>query len=368
MKKNDNPIGTLFSRLKHFRRLTKKTGVHYVVDNASWSIRHDGESIIAPIQERVLDFSGFVIVDPRRLRGQIVHFGSIWLFAAHYKKLHKSNRIILTVFHGHPGLDENMEKAFTAVRQAIPEIEAVVVSNSIMRERMQKLEVPAEKIRLLPLGVDLQAFAPVSNDERNKCRKALGVPKDRLCIGSFQKDGEGWEEGDSPKLIKGPDVFLDAVEKLSKDHWIFVLLTGPARGYVKNGLDSIGVPYRHDRLENVSLLPPYYHCLDLYMVVSREEGGPKSVLESMASGTPLVTTRVGMAVDIAVDGENALVVDIEDAEGLARAASTILNDPGLAKRLTENAGKTVSSFDWPDIAMRYYDELYRPLLKPAPLS
>jgi glycosyltransferase involved in cell wall biosynthesis len=368
MQKSDNPVGRFFLGLKSFRGQSKEIGIHYVVDDAPWSIRHDGESIIGPIREQVPEFSGFITVDSRRLRGQVVHFGSLWLFAAHYKRLRKSNRIVLTVFHGHPGLDEDMEKAFATMNQAIPDIEVVVVSNSIMQDRMRKLGVPEVKIRLLPLGVDLRTFAPVSNDERMRRRKALGIPDDRLCIGSFQKDGGGWEEGNSPKLIKGPDVFLDAVEKLSKDHRIFVLLTGPARGYVKNGLDSIGVPYRHDRLENVSLLPPYYHCLDLYMVASREEGGPKSVLESMASGTPLVTTRVGMAADIAVDGENALVVDIEDADGLATAASTILNDPGLAKRLTEHAGKTVSSFDWSDIAMRYYDELYRPLLNPAPLS
>ena len=49
-------------------------------------------------------------------------------------------------------------------------------------------------------------------------------------------------DGVEPKLVKGPDVFLKGVAKLAVDHRLFVLLTGPARGYVKRGLDAIGVP------------------------------------------------------------------------------------------------------------------------------
>ena len=65
-------------------------------------------------------------------------------------------------------------------------------------------------------------------------------------VGSFQKDGVGWEEGLEPKLIKGPDVLLAAVERLrQRVPELWLLLTAPARGYVKEGLERIGVPYRH---------------------------------------------------------------------------------------------------------------------------
>jgi glycosyltransferase involved in cell wall biosynthesis len=60
-----------------------------------------------------------------------------------------------------------------------------------------------------------------------------------------------------------------------------------------------------------------YHALDAYLVSSRQEGGPKAVLEAMASGVPLVTTRVGQAMDLAQHGRNAYMVESEDIEGLS---------------------------------------------------
>lgn len=64
--------------------------------------------------------------------------------------------------------------------------------------------------------------------------------------------------------------------------------------------------------------------------------GPKSVLESMACGIPLVTTRVGQAQDIVRHGENAWMVDVEDAEGLAHwAAYAFRNRVGVARVVRE---------------------------------
>ena len=60
-----------------------------------------------------------------------------------------------------------------------------------------------------------------------------------------------------------------------------------------------------------------YHCLDLYIVASRQEGGPKAVLEAMVTGVPLVTTRVGQAMDLVKHGDNAWMTEVEDVEGLA---------------------------------------------------
>ena len=109
-----------------------------------------------------------------------------------------------------------------------------------------------------------------------------------MVIGSFQKDGKGWGEGNEPKLIKGPDV----------------LLTGPARGYVKTGLESLKIPCKHLYLQDYREIGKYYQALDAYLVTSREEGGPKGVLESMASGIPLISTRVGQAQDLVKQGIN----------------------------------------------------------------
>jgi glycosyltransferase involved in cell wall biosynthesis len=73
----------------------------------------------------------------------------------------------------------------------------------------------------------------------------------------------------------------------------------------------------HCYLKHYPEIASLYHCLDVYLIASREEGGPKSVLESMASGVPLVTTRVGQAQDLVAHSRNGWMVESGDVEGLA---------------------------------------------------
>ena len=102
-----------------------------------------------------------------------------------------------------------------------------------------------------------------------------------------------------------------------------VLLTGPARGYVKRGLTDAGIPFRHVYLKHASQLSRMFHALDVCLVTSRQEGGPKAVLESMASGIPLVTTRVGQAMDLVRNGENGFMVPVEDVDGLVHSVERV---------------------------------------------
>ncbi len=129
-----------------------------------------------------------------------------------------------------------------------------------------------------------------------------------------------------PKLIKGPDIFLRTIEFLKQQvRELFVLLSGPARGYVKAGLERLGVPYRHTFLKHYPDVEQLFQALDVYIIASRQEGGPKAVLEAMATGVPLVTTRVGQAMDLVRHGENGWMVEIDDAEGLAHWAEYVIS-------------------------------------------
>ena len=164
---------------------------------------------------------------------------------------------------------------------------------------------------LIPIPVDTTTFFPRSASVRNNIRASIGAPPSSFVIGSFQKDGIGWEDGLQPKRIKGPDLFLSALQRLKQrsSRQLFVLLTGPSRGYVKRGLEKLQIPYFHKYTSTPVELAPYYSALDVYLVSSRDEGGPKAVLESMASGIPLVSTRVGMAQDLIQNNINALISD-----------------------------------------------------------
>lgn len=294
-------------------------------------------------------------------RNQIVHFGSRDIFLPDaWKKVDPSNKIIFTWFHGDEGDEDPTNLAMIkALPEASKKADIVHTSCNISKENLLGWGVPQDKLVVVPLGIDLDIFRPVSLEQKVSIRKELGLPPDKIIIGSFQKDGAGWGEGLEPKWVKGPDIFITVIERLKTDYDIFVLLIGPARGYIKRELDRIGVPYKHFFLRNYREIPRYYNALDLYLVTSRAEGGPKAILESMATGVPLVSTRVGMAPDIVKDGDNGLLVEVEDEETLAEKAAKCIKDKHLVEQLVSNALNTVKNYSWQDIAREYYEKIYR---------
>ena len=123
-----------------------------------------------------------------------------------------------------------------------------------------------------------------------RIRKELGLHKDEIIIGSspIKSCWQGWSEGNIPKNIKGPDLFVKSVEIIARELPVVVLLTGPARGYVKSELKKRKIKFVHIFVNSYKEIASFYNALDLYIVSSREEGGPKAIVESMASGVPML--------------------------------------------------------------------------------
>jgi len=296
------------------------------------------------------------------LRRQILHFGYLYLFSnGGYARVHQSNKVAVTFYHGDRS-DPGFRSTIDVFLREICRVDKVVVPCLIMRNRLMEWGVPEEKVALIPIGVDLSVFSPRDAAQRTTVRKELGIPDGRFVIGSFQKDGVGWEEGLAPKWIKGPDTFLKVLELLSPSFPVTVLLTGPARGYMKQGLERLRLPYKHVHFKTPEEVAQCYHALDLYLVTSREEGGPKAVMESMASGVPLVSTRVGMAADLIRDGENGFVCEIEDIASLAARAHEVLSDAALGRRFATAGLVTATKYDYAVIGRRHVDAVYAPLL------
>ncbi|MEX2160729.1 MAG: glycosyltransferase family 4 protein [Anaerolineales bacterium] len=255
------------------------------------------------------------------------------------------------------------KEAFDKVLSSEAKFAKIHTASSIMQQRLLAWGVSAQRLVRIPLGVDLKAFIPATEQQKSERRRELGIPEKAFCIGSFHKDGVGMDAGDEPKPIKGPDILLKVVEGVSRQHPVFVLLSAPARGYVKAGLERLGVPYAHVVLDDYLQMPRLYRAIDLYLLTSREEGGPKGVLESLASGIPIVATRVGLAPDVIRPGENGLLADSEDVPSLVGHVMDLIESPGLRTRFAVNGLKTITDYDWSSIAARYYAEIYKPILE-----
>ena len=74
-----------------------------------------------------------------------------------------------------------------------------------------------------------------------------------------------------------------------------VILTGTRRNYIMNELDKINVKYYYFNMVSQEIINELYNCLDLYIVSSRYEGGPRAIFECGLTNTPIISTKVGVA-------------------------------------------------------------------------
>ena len=334
--------------------------VAFVIEKADWAIRWVGEHVCEGI-EREAPGTAAVTVRPERLVDRVVHFGSQYMWLAWGGAMARSNRYVVSFFHGKREDGAQVARHIDAFLESVPRLSRIVTACSLMERRLMDWGVPAEKVVRIPIGVDTRVFTPPSERERTEARAVLGIPPDRIVVGSFQKDGVGWGDGMEPKLIKGPDVFLAVVERLAREFPVFVLLTGPARGFVRRGLERLGIPHGHSYVGDHGELARCYRALDLYLITSREEGGPMALMESMASGVPVVSTAVGMSPDLIEDGVTGALASPDDVTALVEKSLALLRDPGAAAGLRARAREAVAACDWRVVAHDHLEKVYRPL-------
>ncbi|WP_204106181.1 MULTISPECIES: glycosyltransferase family 4 protein [Spirulina sp. CCY15215] len=312
-------------------------------DSASWVLDWEKREL-----SQIAQKLGIRFLTPELLiyakNQSIFYYSQFILLETSY--LEQSHHIGFSYFHGHPETPEEpkFSECYQRLCQHHERVQRIQVSHSEMKNIILDSGIAPEKVFLIPIGINLSFFSPQTLESRQKIRQKYNIPSSAVVVGSCQKDGVGWEEGLEPKLIKGPDIFLKTIELLKlKIPELFVLLSGPARGYVKTGLERLKVPYYHRYLSHYPEVGELFQALDLYIIASRQEGGPKAVLESMASGIPLITTRVGQAMDLVEHGKNGWMVDVEDAEGLAHWAEYALTHKSDRDRIIQAGLQTAKA-------------------------
>ncbi len=119
------------------------------------------------------------------------------------------------------------------------------------------------------------------------------------------------------------------------------------------------------------VLARYLREASVYIGTSRYESWGLPALEAMASGTPVVSTDNGGILTYGRDGENCLLVPVDDADGLLAAALRVLDDPGLAAGLVSSGLETASSYNWAAITaelLEHFAALVESLPAPPPAS
>jgi glycosyltransferase involved in cell wall biosynthesis len=349
--------------IKHLVCLVKnsfsKAKLFLISEGNNWSINEDCKNIKETMDDLGL-INSSISLTPYGLKNKILHFASENMLIGKngIKYKNKKNKLVFTWFH----ISKNDNFRLKYIPLLNTAVNFVHTACNITKEKLIINGLQENKLVVIPLGVNLEIFNPISEKEKKDLRIKLNLPTNKIIIGSFQKDGNGWGEGLKPKLIKGPDIFCNVIEKLSKKHGVYVMLTGPARGYVKNRLKEAKIPYSHIYLKNYYDISQYYKILDLYLICSREEGGPKALLESMASGIPLVSTHVGMVPDIIENNKDGFIVNIENENEIFEKANLIINDRNLRELFIRNSLEKIKKYEIEKISREYYDKIYSKII------
>lgn len=357
--------------IDHARLATAPSGrrIGLVCDSSGWSISWDHYHLYREMRS-LKRVSVRKLHQPMSPRHCLVHaLNRYALLGLDPGRIHGSNRLILTWYHGSPA-SSDFEPLYASLQGWLGRLSAIVTTCQISVADLIAGGVPASLIRVVPLGVDSMTFFTPTAEQRLVARRAWGVEPDEVVIGSFQKDGVGWGDGCIPKHVKGPDIFIDVIARLRRAEpkvRLKVLLTGPARGYVKDGLDKMGVSYVHRYLNHPRQVAEAYRALDMYLVTSRCEGGPKALLEAWASGTPLVSTRVGMVSDLVESGVTGMIAEVDDVGTLVESCRRLIHDPEHRQQCVRHAATETLKYTWHCNAVQHYERVYSPILnRPDP--
>lgn len=236
---------------------------------------------------------------------------------------------------------------FTSARDALryrSGVHRVVVcltdgERDLLRETYPRLRPRAV---VIPNGVDTERFRPPSAAERSAARAAIGAGGVDL-VAVFV--GHEFDR-------KGLDIALRA---LRDAEGVFLLVVGGSPEMVAGAEDrarGLGVADRVRFVGRQADPVPFLHAGDASVLPSAYEANALVVLEALACGLPVLSTRVGFAPDIIADGENGFLIE-RDAGDLARRLADI--SAGDAGEWRSRARATAERFAWDAVARRYVE-------------
>ena len=207
--------------------------------------------------------------------------------------------------------------------------------------------IPAEKVRIVTNGVDSARFRP---GNRSGAREAWNIPAEACVVLSIGR----------LHAQKGHEFLLRAICQLRDLPGLICLVVGdgPLRDALEQRAADLGIRHVCRFVASVSDPRDLYDAADVTVLASLYEGMPNVVLEAMAMGCPVVTTRVDGAVDLVHDGVTGVLVAPGDADALERAIRRVLQTPDARQSMGARARSVVEAHHGLDQMVRSLEELY----------
>ncbi len=277
------------------------------------------------------------IVLPTRLRGRL-------LWNPHSAGPIISKRQVVTIHDVSP-LDhpEWFDPLFARwqsmlVPQLAKRAQKIITISRFSKLRLQELcKITGEKIVVIPNGVD-KRFSPQETEDIIRVRQQLNLPSPHylLCLGTIEP------RKNIPRLLRA---WEGIQQHIAADIWLVITgLAGNAEVFKDERIEKIPARVYMTGHVTDNSLPALYTGALASVYLSLYEGFGLPPLESMAAGTPVVTSNLTSLPEVV--GDAALTVDPYDEDAIAAALQRIIEDSEIRNSLTRRGLERAAQFSW----------------------
>ncbi|MCP9198292.1 glycosyltransferase family 4 protein [Gramella sp. GC03-9] len=241
----------------------------------------------------------------------------------------KRNKIpYIFILHGGK-LDERFRKSPEWIIEIFRSASANIAPSGFL---LQKLNPFFSNLKLIPNWIEIEKYP---YQQRSESRPSI------LWLRAFDQ-------------VYNPLLALETIELLRKTRPdVKLIMVGPDKDGSLNELKKIAeqkqLPVHFTgKLSKQEWLALSRDC-DIFINTTNIDNTPVSLIEAMALGLPVISTNVGGIPYLIDHEENGLLVPPGDAQEMAAAICRLLNEPGLAERISENGRTKVKNFDWEQV-------------------
>ena len=251
-------------------------------------------------------------------------------------------------------------RAVAAVRRwAALRVDRYIAISTEIREALLRFGIPPERIVQIPNGINTHRFAPVDEPTKQALRLRLGLPPNALVVTYTGRLAV------SKGVLMLAEIWRHVAPAYPNAH---LAIVGTGLGSIDACDAELAQCIAEERLQgrvtlagNVDNVHEWLCASDAFVFPSDSEGFGLSILEAMAVGLPVVTTRVGVIADLAAAAPAVLAVPPRDPNAFESALRELLDDPQLQQHLGARAKRAVEDGYSMDSVARQYLRLFTAL-------
>ncbi len=296
----------------------------------------------------------------RQRRVTIIHAhdGASHYFGAMARLFLPSVRLLMT-FNRSGGVETEQVRYRLRNALAIARSDAIVAPSTERRKYYLQINViRPDKVICIPPGVDTSRFRP-DGEVRATVRRELGVDPETVVLGAVGHFGPD----------KGIDVVLRAfaaVERTGSPCPLLLVVVGDGTESQRAIMDELAAAVSPGRVVFTGFrrdVERWFRAFDVFVHAPRREAFGLVLVEAMASGLPVVATRVGGVTDIVQVGQTGLLVPSESPELLAEAIHRLVGDRDHRQAMSTAARQVALNEYNPSLYARRYARLYHSLVE-----